>query len=182
MVEHNKFCVSAHFRNCAADNWHKVVSAVDAVVSENPELHITRGRKVLEVRPQVDWDKGRALTHLLEVLGLKSHLDVVSLYIGDDKTDEDAFRVLQQGGNGVGILVSTKVKQTSAAYTVRDPQEVQAFLWQLCEYGRSESNGWLNYRGSCNGWTPAHQYQLPCIHEGAEEVQPATLQQQQQGQ
>lgn len=53
-VEHNNFCVSAHFRNCAADNWQKVVVAVqDSVAAQKTQLHITRGRKVLEVRPQV---------------------------------------------------------------------------------------------------------------------------------
>lgn len=46
---------------------------------------------------QVDWDKGRALLHLLEVLGLHKQVDVLPIYIGDDKTDEDAFKALQVG-------------------------------------------------------------------------------------
>jgi trehalose 6-phosphate phosphatase len=53
-VEHNNFCVSAHFRNCATENWQKVVVAVnDSVAAQQAQLHVTRGRKVLEVRPQV---------------------------------------------------------------------------------------------------------------------------------
>lgn len=52
-VEHNTFCVSAHFRNCGADRWQEVVHAVEDVVAGNDELRITRGRKVLEVRPKV---------------------------------------------------------------------------------------------------------------------------------
>jgi hypothetical protein len=52
-VEHNKFCVSAHFRNCAAENWQRVVGAVDDTVRGRQELRVTRGRKVLEVRPKV---------------------------------------------------------------------------------------------------------------------------------
>jgi trehalose 6-phosphate phosphatase len=47
---------------------------------------------------QVDWDKGRALLHLLEVLGLQQQADVLPIYIGDDKTDEDAFKALQGTG------------------------------------------------------------------------------------
>jgi hypothetical protein len=53
-VEHNNFCVSAHFRNCATENWQKVVVAVnESVAAQQAQLHVTRGRKVLEVRPQV---------------------------------------------------------------------------------------------------------------------------------
>lgn len=52
-VEHNTFCVSAHFRNCPVSQWQQVVSAVEAVVARNQDLRITRGRKVLEVRPKV---------------------------------------------------------------------------------------------------------------------------------
>lgn len=52
-VEHNVFCVSAHFRNCAPDDWPAVTEAVNDVVASRPELRVTRGRKVLEVRPKV---------------------------------------------------------------------------------------------------------------------------------
>ncbi len=49
---------------------------------------------------QVNWHKGTALDHLLGVLGLRGCQDVVALYIGDDHTDEDAFRVLRDTHSG----------------------------------------------------------------------------------
>lgn len=52
-MEHNKFCVSVHFRNCEPEQLDKVVGAVEAVLAGNSELKATRGRKVLEIRPQV---------------------------------------------------------------------------------------------------------------------------------
>ncbi len=52
-VEHNKFCVSVHFRNCQADQYDAVLAAVETTLRGHDELHATRGRKVFEIRPQV---------------------------------------------------------------------------------------------------------------------------------
>lgn len=64
----------------------------------------------LPTSAQVDWDKGTALTHLLDALGLDDTSNVLPIYIGDDQTDEDAFRVLRLRSDGMGILVSSKVR------------------------------------------------------------------------
>ncbi|KAF5837212.1 trehalose-phosphatase-domain-containing protein [Dunaliella salina] len=177
-VEHNTFCVSAHFRNCAADRWHEVVSAVESAVQGNEQLRVTRGRKVLEVRPKVDWNKGTALEHLLDMLGLKGAEDVVTLYIGDDQTDEDAFRVLKDTDQGWGILVSKKPKETSARYTVRDPSEVLTLLQALVAWGRSEHNGWVQ-KGVAQQEQQQQQQQQ---QQAAQHQQQAAQQQQQQAQ
>lgn len=47
----------------------------------------------MEIRPPINWDKGRALEYLLDTLGFNGSSDVLPIYIGDDITDEDAFRV-----------------------------------------------------------------------------------------
>lgn len=52
-VEHNKFCVSVHFRNCSPESYEHVVGAVKDTLSEHPNLKASRGRKVLEIQPQV---------------------------------------------------------------------------------------------------------------------------------
>ena len=54
-------------------------------------LHVCT--QVLEVRPVIDWNKGKAVEFLLESLGLSESEDVLPIYVGDDKTDEDAFKV-----------------------------------------------------------------------------------------
>jgi hypothetical protein len=61
---------------------------------------------LLGVHSQVNWHKGTALEHLLGVLGLRGSADVVALYIGDDHTDEDAFRALKESNQG-GLLADS---------------------------------------------------------------------------
>ncbi|GLI58914.1 hypothetical protein VaNZ11_000698 [Volvox africanus] len=153
-VEHNNFCVSAHFRNCPGEAWQEVISTVEDVVSEHDDLRMTRGRKVVEIRPKVDWHKGTALSHLVEALGLSQQPDVVAIYVGDDHTDEDAFRTLEETRQGFGILVSTRPKPTRARFTVRDPACVQIFLSGIVEWAKSKSNGW-HANPCCNGWSMA---------------------------
>ncbi|MCI13454.1 putative trehalose-phosphate phosphatase G-like, partial [Trifolium medium] len=79
---------------------------------------------VLEIRPVIDWNKGKAVEFLLESLGLTDRNDVLPIYIGDDKTDEDAFKVLRERNRGYGILVSSARKESNAFYSLRDPNEV----------------------------------------------------------
>uniref|UniRef100_A0A061R3J9 Trehalose 6-phosphate phosphatase n=1 Tax=Tetraselmis sp. GSL018 TaxID=582737 RepID=A0A061R3J9_9CHLO len=154
-VEHNKFCVSLHFRNCQASDYQKVEDVANEVLLHHSGLKFSRGRKVFEIKPEVDWNKGKALQHLLEALELSHADDVLSLYIGDDRTDEDAFKVLKDTGTGIGILVSSKAKPTSAAYHLRHPEEVGEFLHRLVDWGHDEGNGWHS-NAHCNGWSPLY--------------------------
>ena len=86
---------------------------------------------IYELRPDIDWDKGRALNWLLEALDLDRR-EVVPLYIGDDLTDEDALRAIAK--RGIGILVrDQEQRRTWARYGLEDPGEVRLFLQRLAE-------------------------------------------------
>ncbi|KAH7557422.1 hypothetical protein JRO89_XS11G0153400 [Xanthoceras sorbifolium] len=127
-IENNKFCVSVHYRNVDEKSWQTVAQCVDDIMKHYPRLRLTHGRKVLEVRPVINWDKGKAVMFLLESLGLSNCNDVLPIYVGDDRTDEDAFKVLREGNRGYGILVSAVPKESKAFYSLRDPSEVMEFL------------------------------------------------------
>ncbi|XP_077251505.1 putative trehalose-phosphate phosphatase J isoform X2 [Tasmannia lanceolata] len=93
-VENNKFCLSVHFRCVDEERWNALAEQVRSVLKEYPKLELTQGRKVFEIRPIIKWDKGKALEFLLESLGLANCNDALPVYIGDDRTDEDAFKVM----------------------------------------------------------------------------------------
>ncbi|KAL9258535.1 putative trehalose-phosphate phosphatase D [Drosera capensis] len=133
-VEHNKFCLSVHFRCVDEKRWAELAEQVKDVLNEYPGLRLTQGRKVLEIRPAIKWDKGKALEFLLESLGFADTDNVFPVYIGDDRTDEDAFKVLKEGNKGLGILVSKVPKETNASYTLQEPSEVKSFLQRLVEW------------------------------------------------
>jgi trehalose 6-phosphate phosphatase len=128
-VEPKRASVAVHFRLAAAEDARRVQELVDRLLAERPgELKVTPGKKVLEVQPRLDWDKGAAVGYLLEVLGLTGD-DVVPIYLGDDVTDEDAFRVLR--GRGVGVYVGDQAelgRETAAAFTVDAPDQVRELL------------------------------------------------------
>ncbi|KAF8032848.1 hypothetical protein BT93_D1665 [Corymbia citriodora subsp. variegata] len=137
-VENHKFCASVHYRNVDEKNWPVIAQCVHDILKEYPRLRLTHGRKVLEVRPVIDWNKGKAVEFLLDSLGLSDSEDVLPIYIGDDKTDEDAFKVLREGNFGFGILVSSTPKETSAVYSLKDPSEVMEFLKSLGNWKKTE--------------------------------------------
>ncbi|XP_021803818.1 trehalose-phosphate phosphatase A-like [Prunus avium] len=71
--------------------------------------------------------------------GLNGRDDVLPIYIGDDRTDEDAFKFLKKKKKrGYGILVSPGPKETSAFYSLKDPSEVMEFLKSLVRWKEEE--------------------------------------------
>jgi trehalose-phosphatase len=127
-VERKLFSVAGHYRNVKENDVAAVERAFGAVAARHPELRRIDGKKVYELLPHIAWDKGKAVIWLLETLGLDRE-NVRPVYIGDDRTDEDAFRALQQ--SGIGILVSEQSQPSAASYSLKDPAEVERFLRAL---------------------------------------------------
>lgn len=89
-------------------------------------LWLTFGKKVFEIRLQSSIHKGKAVISLLERFR-GNPMEVFPLYFGDDRTDEDAFRVLNE--KGLGIYVGEENSYASSArYYLSNPGEVEGFL------------------------------------------------------
>ncbi len=135
LIERKRFSLAAHYRNVNESYFPELERAVSEVAARHRELRTMEGKKVYELLPNTDWNKGKAVLWLLENLGLE-HGKVRPIYIGDDRTDEDAFRAL--GQCGTGILVSEQPRSTAAHYALKNPAEVERFLQELIEMTKLE--------------------------------------------
>jgi len=128
LIERKRYAVALHYRLVAEEDLLAIGLAMAEVAASYPDLRRTGGKKVYELRPGIAWDKGKAVTWLLQALQLDAP-EVLPFYLGDDETDEDAFRVLE--GRGIGILVAERPDETRAHYLLRDPEEARVFLQHL---------------------------------------------------
>jgi trehalose 6-phosphate phosphatase len=129
-LEDKGLTLSVHYRRApdeqAARQTREIVEQMCAPFSQ---LRVTHGKKIVEVRPAVDWDKGEALRFLRDTVA-SGEPAAPTVFIGDDRTDEDAFR--QVGPRGHGIIVADPVPaQTDAHAFLRSPAEVVEFLRRL---------------------------------------------------
>lgn len=128
-VERKRASVAVHYRRADADAAERVAELVRRMLAQRPgELKLTPGKMVYEIQPNLDWDKGRAVRYLLDTLGLTGP-DTVPIYLGDDVTDEDAFRALHDGG--VAIFVGDPAalgRPTDADFVLASVDEVAGLL------------------------------------------------------
>ncbi len=104
----------------------RAFSKVCGPYEKKGKIKLTTGKKVLEVRPAISWDKGKAVQKIEQLTDSTSAS--LTFYFGDDKTDEDAFAVLKK--RGVSVFVG-KTNSSSACYYLRDTGEVKEFLERL---------------------------------------------------
>jgi trehalose 6-phosphate phosphatase len=135
LIEPKKASVAIHYRLVSEDERPRIHAVVESLLAEHPdELKVTPGKMVYEIQPKLDWDKGKAVLHLLGALGLDGD-DVVPLYLGDDITDEHAFAALS--GRGIGVFVGDPDdpevgdRPTAADFVLASPDEAERFLDSL---------------------------------------------------
>ena len=132
MVEHKRFGVAAHYRNAARDRVGEVAAAV-RTAGQRTALRVTTGREVIELRPNIDWDKGKTLHWVLDYIrDNEAAGPLLPIYLGDDITDEDAFDAVDD--DGIAILVRHSDdgdRATAARYALDDPDRVREFTERL---------------------------------------------------
>ena len=127
VVEYKRFVVAVHHRSVPERQVADVLAAVHRIGHE-AGLRVAAGRKVTELRPPVDWDKGRAVGWILEHLVAPG----IPVYAGDDLTDEDAFDAI--GAAGITVCVrddDAGDRRTAAEFGVQGPARVRDLLARL---------------------------------------------------
>ena len=127
-VERKKYAIAVHFRNVAEEEIPFVKSAVYEELNRQDRLKKGEGKMILELKPDIDWHKGRATRWLLKSLA-KEGRQAFPIFLGDDVTDEDALEAV--AADGAGILVGTHGNKTAATYRLKDVEEVPEFLEHL---------------------------------------------------
>ncbi len=134
LIENKGLSLSVHYRSVDAaeektvsDAFHKVTNPLHVT----GRIRVTRGKKVYEIRPPVDWDKGKAVSWLVaKCKEVKAKSSILPVYLGDDLTDEDAFKVIE-GYDGISVFVGPEEFKSGARYYLNTPQEVIEFLSML---------------------------------------------------
>ncbi|HEX5515100.1 MAG TPA: trehalose-phosphatase, partial [Gammaproteobacteria bacterium] len=129
IIEHKRYSLSVHYRLVADEAVPALEHALSALLAERPRLRLRHGKRVFEVRPAVDWHKGKAIRRLMEVFGDEAALPI---FVGDDLTDEDAFEEIKD--TGLGILVGRGDRKTAATFHLTDTVEVRQLLDYLARH------------------------------------------------
>ena len=129
LIEDKELTLSIHYRLVSKKDmpvFEKIVSEVTKPYMVSDKIKVNSGKKVYEIKPPIKWDKGRVALWFLArqqfILGVKN---VLPLYIGDDITDEDAFKALKI--KGLMVFVG-KPGNSKADYYLKNTEEVTKFL------------------------------------------------------
>jgi trehalose 6-phosphate phosphatase len=129
-VERKRFAIAVHDRQVDdPEARSRVAEVVARLGAQFDELRATGGKRIHELRPDIDWHKGRAIEALLTALDAEDHLPI---YLGDDLTDEDGFRAV---ANLRGIAVVVRGEDDDR-FTIADAgldstDDAQRFLDEL---------------------------------------------------
>ncbi|HTY81395.1 MAG TPA: trehalose-phosphatase, partial [Dehalococcoidales bacterium] len=131
IIQAKGFSVSVHYRMVKPRDESLVAEKVHAITApfvNSGAVKVYPMKKVWEIRPPIDWDKGRAALYIGDKI--KKDLDLsalLTIYLGDDTTDEDAFRVVRRP-EGWGVFICGEKTESSAEYFLRSVSEVEELL------------------------------------------------------
>jgi trehalose 6-phosphate phosphatase len=136
IIQEKGLSLSVHYRLVKVEEESIVAETfrrVTAPLLDKGKIKVFAGKKVWEVKPPIDWHKGKAIEAInREIKALLKLESLLTIYLGDDFTDEDAFRVLHRP-EGWSIFVGGENPSSAAEYFLNSPAEVEELLARLIE-------------------------------------------------
>lgn len=132
IVENKVLTLSVHYRLVAesqSDQVRSIFEQVTRTARMRGEIQVTCGKKVYEVTPAIDWDKGKVVDLLFQKKREEEE-KVLPLFLGDDLSDEEGFKAIDKY-DGIAIFIGEGGGQSGAHYFLRSPAEVNEFLERL---------------------------------------------------
>lgn len=136
-LEDKGWALALHARFASDGEAEKVLGAARHMAAgalAQEDLRLLGGHKFLEIGPKLA-HKGRTVEYLLDHYPWPGAL---SLYVGDDDKDEEAFEVIERQG-GIAVLVAREPRDTAAGYRLNSPQEARRWLETLPQQLAGES-------------------------------------------
>jgi len=129
LIEDKGFTLSIHYRRVGEKDlpvFEKIIQEVVRPYAIRDKIKVDSGKKVYEIKLPLQWDKGKiALWLMARQQFAAGEEQVLPVYIGDDATDEDAFRALKS--KGITVFVG-EPQDSQADYYLKDPEEVTKLL------------------------------------------------------
>ena len=126
LIEDKKYSISIHYRTIDPKRVNDLLFDVSRILEKplnRKEIKILNGKKVVEVKPPVEWNKGKGVEIIMR------HLKNVDtpVFFGDDLTDEDAFETVNLL-NGVSALIGNERSSTKAKFKLGSTHELAGLL------------------------------------------------------
>jgi trehalose 6-phosphate phosphatase len=137
LLEDKTYALTCHVRQAIGDDAGRALEDFEALAApwiEAGVLRMMTGLQSREVLPAVEWHKGRAASWIRSEVAARTRTPIAIIYLGDDRTDEDAFRALS--GDDFAIAVGDRPLSQLAAHRLAGPSSVGRFLQRLAESRR----------------------------------------------
>jgi len=130
-IERKRYSITVHYRNVADSELPLLEDVVETTAEGTPRLRIESGKKIFELKPRLNWDKGTALSWIKKQVS--NGKEPFTIYLGDDVTDESAFEEIHRENQGLAILVGDASYSTFAQYKLDSVDQVQVFLDRILD-------------------------------------------------
>jgi trehalose 6-phosphate phosphatase len=136
-LDRKRYAIGIHFRNARPQDEEVVFEVVEQMLEKYPGHKKGEGKKIVEIKPDLDWHKGKAVEWILDALQISGKEDMIPVFIGDDITDEDAFETIKN--KGIGILVGGHGQKTHAKYALKNVFQVREFFEKLIKMYKDQA-------------------------------------------